>query len=188
MRSKSQPICLGIPSGGICALEASLLTSNICKLILYEPLSVPFAGSPVYREGFIDRLEMLLEAGDRDAVLTDFYHEIAGMDSEEIEQVKTSPLWPERLAIASTLPRELRADHQYVFDAQRFAHMYIPTLLLEGGNSRDFEKRGNQILEAALPTSRIQVMPGQGHIAMYTGPDLFIREMLRFITEPGATN
>jgi pimeloyl-ACP methyl ester carboxylesterase len=59
--------------------------------------------------------------------------------------------------------------------------MNAPTLLLLGGDSRDFEKKGVELLSAALPNSRVAAMPGQGHIAMYTAPDLFLREVLAFL-------
>jgi pimeloyl-ACP methyl ester carboxylesterase len=98
--------------------------------------------------------------------------------------VKSSPAWPLRLAISHTLPRELRADENYALDPQRFKDLRIPTLLLEGSDSRAFEKKGNEALAAALPDSRIVVLPGQKHIAMYTAPDLFLQEILEFLIEP----
>jgi hypothetical protein len=35
-------------------------------------------------------------------------------------------------------------------------------------------------VDAALPNSRIVVLPGQGHVAIDTGTDLFTTEVLRF--------
>ncbi|WP_410507494.1 alpha/beta hydrolase [Methanosarcina hadiensis] len=59
--------------------------------------------------------------------------------------------------------------------------MKTPTLLLLGGDSspvyRDFIKQ----IDAALPNSRIVVMPGQQHVAMNTAPELFIAEVARFL-------
>lgn len=175
---------LGHSFGGLCAMEAALLTPNIRKLVLYEPLSISLPGKPVYPEGFIDRLQALVDTGDREEMLTLFYRVIAGLSSQEIEEVKSSSVWPLRLASSHTLPRELRADESYAFDRQRFKDLRIPTLLLEGGNSRAFEKKGNKTLVAALPDSRIAVLPGQKHIAMYTAPDLFLQEILESLIEP----
>jgi pimeloyl-ACP methyl ester carboxylesterase len=53
---------LGHSFGGLCALEAALLTPNIRKLILYEGFPNPYAGSPFYPEGFLRRLDDLLAA------------------------------------------------------------------------------------------------------------------------------
>lgn len=174
---------LGHSYGGLCALEAALLTRNIRKLILYEPFSIPLPGAPVYSEGFLDRLEALLEAGNREGALAAHYYANVGMTPDEFESMKSSPAWPARLAAAETLLRELRADEQYRFDARRLKDLYTPTLLLLGGNSPDTIKDGTSALHAALPNSQIAVLPGQEHIAMYSAPDLFLREVLGFLLE-----
>ena len=73
---------LGHSFGGICALEAALLIPRLRKLVLYEP-PLPVPGVPIYREGIIDRLEALLDAGDRTAVLTTFMREVVRMPEYE---------------------------------------------------------------------------------------------------------
>jgi pimeloyl-ACP methyl ester carboxylesterase len=175
---------LGHSFGGICALEAGLLTRNIRKLVLYEPsISVP--GVPVdYAEGLTDRLQALLDVGDREGVLTTFYNQVTGMSPHEIEQLSSSPAWSARLAITHTLLREMQAEERYNFDAQRFRDLHTPTLLLLGGDSSKYFKEAIEVLRAALPNSRIAIMPGQQHIAMYTAPDLFVSELVQFLLEP----
>jgi len=78
----------------------------------------------------------------------------------------------------------MRAEERYSWDAQRFKHLHTPTLLLLGGDSSPRFKQATGIIDKALPNSRIAVMPGQTHIAMYTAPDLFLREVLTFLTGP----
>jgi pimeloyl-ACP methyl ester carboxylesterase len=173
---------LGHSFGGICALEAALLAQNIHKLVLYEP-PLPLEGVPIYPPGVIERLEALLDAGDREGILTIFIREVVRMPAHEFERFKSSPAWPARLAAAHTLPRELRAHEGYRFDAERFKALNIPTLLLVGGDSPHFFKAAIEALDAALPNSRVVVMPGQQHIAMDTAPDLFGREVLGFLNE-----
>jgi pimeloyl-ACP methyl ester carboxylesterase len=174
---------LGHSFGALCALEAALLTPNIRKLILYEP-AIPFPGAPIYPAGAIDRLQALLDTGNREGVLTTLYREVAGLSPDEIEQFKSSPAWPTRLATAYTLPREARAEEGYYFDAQRFKDLHMPILLLLGGESPSFFKAATQTIEEGLPNSRIAVMPGQQHIAMYTAPDLFLKNVLMFLIGP----
>jgi pimeloyl-ACP methyl ester carboxylesterase len=36
-------------------------------------------------------------------------------------------------------------------------------------------------VHAALPKSRLVVLPGQQHTAMNTAPELFVREVLQFL-------
>jgi pimeloyl-ACP methyl ester carboxylesterase len=171
---------LGHSFGALCALEAALRTRNIHKLILYEP-ALPLPGVTIYPEGAIERLQALLEAGDQEAALTAFYQEVVMLSPEEIEQLRAAPAWSGRVAIAHTLPREAQAEETYHFDAQRFKDLQTPTLLLLGGESPPFLQAATEAIRTALPNSRVAVMPGQQHIAMYTAPDIFLRNILTFL-------
>lgn len=175
---------LGHSFGGLCALEAALLTRNLRKLILYEP-AIPLPGVVLYPEGVIDRMQALLDAGDREGVLITLYRDVVQIPLHEIEQLKASPAWPERVASAHTVLREARAEDQYTFAAQRFKDLLTPTLLLLGGDSPRFIKKATEAVDTALPNSRIAVMPGQQHMAMYSAPDLFVHEVLSFLNDPG---
>jgi pimeloyl-ACP methyl ester carboxylesterase len=173
---------LGHSFAALLALEAALLTQNLCRLILYEPW-ITRPGIPAYPEGYIDRLEAQLEAGDREGVLITHYREDAGLTPDEIEKVKSSPVWSARLATVHTLPREMRAEERYRFDAQRFKDLHTPTLLLLGGESSQVFKESTESVDEALPNSCIAILPGQKHIAMYTAPELFVGEVVQFLGE-----
>jgi len=43
--------------------------------------------------------------------------------------------------------------------------------------------RDAEAVAVALPDSRILILPGQQHIAMYTAPELFAREVVNFLVE-----
>jgi pimeloyl-ACP methyl ester carboxylesterase len=173
---------LGHSFGGLCSLEASLLTGNIRKLVLYEP-PLPLPGKSIIPEGLADRLQALLDDGDHEELLTTFYREAPKIPPQEIEKLKTSPAWPARVETAHTLPREMRALDRYTFDPQRFKDLDTPTLLLLGGDSPSFVKSETALLDATLPNSRIAVMEGQQHIAMDTAPDVFLGEILGFLLD-----
>jgi pimeloyl-ACP methyl ester carboxylesterase len=175
---------LGHSYGAICALEAAQLSRNIRKLVLYEP-PLPSPGVLIYREGIIERLEALLAAGKREELLLTFMGEVVKMPPHELSQIQASPAWPARVAAAHTLPRELRAHEQYQFEANRFKSLTVPTLLMVGGDSPAFFKVAIDTLSATLPNCRATVLTGQQHIAMDTAPDLFTREVLAFLSEPG---
>jgi pimeloyl-ACP methyl ester carboxylesterase len=175
-------ILLGHSFGGLCALEAALLTPHIRKLILYEA-PIPVEAAPDYPDQLIDRLDALLSAGDREAVLTAFMQEIVHMKSNEIELSRSSASWPARVAAAHTLPRELRAQRHYRFAPERFKSLKTPTLFLLGGESPLFFESSAGLLNATLPDCRIVVLPGQGHMAMDTAPDLFVSEVMKFLEE-----
>ncbi len=173
---------LGHSFGGLLTLEAALLTRNIRKLILYG--SVPTPDQPGLSEKIIDRLGALSDAGDREGVLATFYREVAEMSPYEIELLRSSPAWQARLAAAGTLPREVRALGQYVFDPDRFQDLQTPTLLLLGGESSISVKNSAEMVAAALSHSRIALLPGQKQVAMYTAPDLFLQSVLPFLNDP----
>jgi pimeloyl-ACP methyl ester carboxylesterase len=174
---------LGHSFGATCALEVMLRTRNLHRVMLYEP-PVAVAGVTLYPEGLVDRLEALLAAGDREAVLTTFVREVLHMPDDAYQLFRSSAVWPSRVAAAHTLPREIRAHQSYLFDAARFRALATPTLLLLGGDSRPVFRASINVIAAALPASRTVVLPGQQHTAMDTAPDLFAGEVIAFLSEP----
>jgi pimeloyl-ACP methyl ester carboxylesterase len=170
---------LGHSLGAVCALEAALRTQQIRKLILYEPpLRV---GAPLVPEGVLDRLDSLLNQGDREAVVTTVMLEVIRMSGRELEYLRNSSAWKDRLAVAHTLPRELRAIDTFQFDAARFRDLNVPTLLLLGEKSPLPFKASIEALASVLPHSRTVVLAGQQHIAIDTAPDLFAHEVKAFL-------
>ena len=123
---------LGHSYGGVCALEAARLTDAIGRLVLYEA-PVGFVQSPPW---VVDRLQALLDADERDELLALFMREVAGLPAEQIELLRSLPAWEARLAAAHTIPREERANREYVFDADRFRALHVPTLLLQAATAR----------------------------------------------------
>ncbi len=173
---------LGHSIGALCSLEAALLSQNIRRMILYEP-PIPLAGVRNRLEGSVERLQALMDAGDREGVVVTFLREVLNIPSPELALLQSQPAWLAWVAAAHTIPRELRALVQYRFDPKRFKDVSTPILLLLGGNSSLFMKASVDAVNAALPNSRVVVMPGQKHFADQTAPELFLREVLGFLTE-----
>jgi pimeloyl-ACP methyl ester carboxylesterase len=171
---------LGHSYGGICALEAALLTDRISALVLYEP-PMGFLKSPPH---VVDRLQALLDEGRRDELLGYFMQEVAGLPPDQVELMRSLPAWEARLDAADTIPREELASREYVFDPARFRHLNVPTLYLQGGDSSEPFKAAGDALRTALPDCRVVVMSGQRHAAMDTATDLFTAEVLSFLEPP----
>ena len=170
---------LGHSYGALVSLEASLVTPYVRRLILYEPpISI---GVPVYPPGVPERIQALVDAGDPEAGLEVFFREVVRMPDQEFDVYRTLPAWKGRIRLAPTIPRELAIDQSYGFRRERFADFTIPTLLLLGGESPPAFRQAIDMLGAILSTSRIVVMPGQGHVAMDTAPELFLGEVTRFL-------
>src|SRR5918994_4552239 len=179
--SLGEPVnLLGHSYGALVALEAALLTRNVGKLVLYDP-GIELAGEKIYPPEVIERLEALLEAGDRDGVVATTMREVAGLPPETVEYMRSQPAWQARVAAAHTIPRELRAVKAYRLDAERFGDLGVPTLVMSGGDSPVALGKAGEAVDETLPDSRIVVMAGQGHAAMDTGTDLFTTEVFRFV-------
>jgi pimeloyl-ACP methyl ester carboxylesterase len=167
-------------------LPALFIWADVIALLLHLPTKRPdeppmgFLKSP---PSLVHRLEALLAAGERDELLALFLRDVAGLLSDQIELMRSLPAWEARLAAAPTLPREERATREYAFDPDRFRALRVPTLLLLGSESPAVFRAAGEAVQAALPDCRIVVMPGQRHVAMDTGTELFTGEVLRFLGE-----
>ena len=167
----------------ICALEGALRSGRVDRLILYEGGSPIPEGTEMYPSEARDSIRSSLKAGDREGALTTFYRGIAMISPEEIEMLRSLPIWPTRVSLAPTIPHEMRAFESYVsnFDPARLGNLKTPTMILLGGKSPALEKAAAEALDAALPDSQIVVMPHQTHLAHRTAPELFAREVVQFL-------
>jgi pimeloyl-ACP methyl ester carboxylesterase len=182
--SLDEPVnLLGHSYGAICALEAAARSKNLRRLILYEP-PIP-TGVDIYSPAVVNTMRDMLAGGDRDGVVATFMREVPRVPPHELELLRSSPAWQGRVAAAHTIFRELEASNDsYRFDPLKSANVTTPTLLLLGGASPAFFLAAINKVHEALPNSRIVVMPGQQHTAMNTAPELFVREVLDFLTKP----
>lgn len=162
--------------GAHCALEATLLTTAMRRLVLYEP-----ALTAITPPGWLARMENLLAQDRREEVVEALLGELAGLTTEQLEHSKADPSWPGRVAAAHTVVRETRAEDEYRFDPDRFATLGVPTLLLAGSETPADLAASTDALAAALPGTRTVTLAGQGHVAMLTAPELFVAELLGFL-------
>lgn len=172
---------LGHSFGGLLSLEAAMRTTNLRRLILYEPAAF-LPGSGAYGQEILERLEWLLAIGDREQLVSTMLKEVAGLPETTIALLRRQPYWQTRLSVAHTVPRELRADERYRIDPARLRAIRTPTLLLLGGNSPAFYKEGTRLLEKAIPHAQVHEFPGQEHAAMDTAPRLFTDAVLNFLS------
>lgn len=172
---------LGHSYGGVCSLEASILTERMTRLILYEP-PIP-TGAVLYAPEIPVQMQVLIVRGELEAALELMMREVVRMPEHELKVYRQLPAWKVRVALAPTIPRELTIDRTYRFDPGKFANHRVPTLLLLGGDSPEPFSRAVEVVRSALPDSRVVVLPGERHIAMDTNPDLFVDEVVRFLLQ-----
>lgn len=175
---------LGHSYGALCAMEAALRTTNLRKLVLYEP-GFPVEGIEMYPPGTRERFQAFLNQNDREGLLLAVFRDLVEVPERDLALMRAEPVWQARLAAAHTVVREM-ADADYVFDPKRFRSLAVPTLLLVGETSPPVLTKPTERLASVLPNRRVVVMPGQGHVAMRTAPELFLREVIGFLEDPEA--
>jgi pimeloyl-ACP methyl ester carboxylesterase len=180
--SVGQPVnLLGHSYGAVCSLEAARLTESIDKLVLYEPPLPTGEAGPLFGKHMPERLEELLQKGERDTLVELFLRGVVGCTSAEVQALRKSSTWKVRLQAAHTLPREVRMAESYRFDPARFSEVKLPTLFLLGTESPKYMRGSTIVAAAALQHSRVAVLEGQGHAAMTTAPDMFLGNVLAFL-------
>jgi pimeloyl-ACP methyl ester carboxylesterase len=170
--------------GGMCAFGAATLTANVRRLVLYEgwpPVHLEAWASPLE---VLERMDSLLGADDRDAALELLMREVVMMSDDEIAAIRAQPSWPARVAAVHTVPRELRALTSVPFDASTAATISAPTLLIVGSESPDPAASEVDVIAAALPNARIQVLDGHQHVADVLAPELVAEAIISFLEGP----
>jgi pimeloyl-ACP methyl ester carboxylesterase len=162
--------------GATVALGALLATPNIAKLVGYEASP----GISVVPHEYLERIEELVESGEREEALV-YALDLFGLTPDEVEQLRAAPTWPVRVGAAHTVAREVRAEESYELDVDRFRDVAAPALLLLGSESPNWAQDGTERIRNSLPVARIAVLPGQGHAAIMTAPELVADEVTRFL-------
>jgi len=176
--SRPAPVfVLGHSIGGVCAFEAAFLTKKISKLVLYEPPLQDLDHTAV-----ADRMEKMIQDGNREAALLTFLSEIVMISPQEIETMRKRPNWPDRVAGIDIQIREIRALSKYRFDANHARKLRTPTLLLTGSKTASPQlKQAIKSLMDILPDRRMSVFEGQEHNAMDTIPQQFANTVSKFL-------
>ena len=169
-------LLFGHSYGGLVAAGAAARVDGLPGLAVYEgPI-----GGVLADEAWTARFEQRVESGDRDSAMREFMSDIGGYTDAEIEAMQGTPAWQARLAASPTVPRELRAEHEFALDALRLADFTIPTLVLVGSESPDWARRSTQAFAAAIPAAELHTLEGHGHGAAVSGPELVAEEIAGF--------
>jgi pimeloyl-ACP methyl ester carboxylesterase len=173
---------LGHSFGGNVAYAVALDCPDLRRLVLYEGWPTPDPAHRTYDASQLDNLDDLLADGRADEMLRAFYREIAHLPSDEIDWLAASPNWASRVAGAGTITRELRAFAAHEFDPGEAARIAVPVLLLVGEESPDEIRADPEVVAGAMPDARVEVLPGQSHIAHLAAPEAFVAAILAFLS------
>lgn len=146
----------GHSSGAALALETALRLGNkVSKLAMFEaPYNDDLEAQQAWRE-YIRQLTMALEEGrSGDAVA--LFMNVGGMSPEQIEGMRQTPAWPALEAIAPTLAYDHAAilGANGIVPAERAANVWVPTMVMNGGNSFPFMYNTARSLSKAVPNAQ----------------------------------
>lgn len=158
--------------GATCALGAAAGGAPFRRIALYEP-----PGPQTAPREWVDRVTALVAEGRVGRAMVSFLSEIIGLTGEQIEELKAAPLAYDIFSVVTaTLPRE--AEALTSVDLPGAARMVTcPALLLLGATSPAWAGDITRELAAALPAAELVVLPGQGHEAVDSAPELVVREL-----------
>ena len=162
--------------GASLAMGGATLTRNISHLVLYEP-SLGLA----YPEGWIERVEKALAAGDDEAAIVLVLRDVLEFTDDQMAAVRSSPGWVRRVAVAPTVAREARAEAGWVYRQGQFGRITAQTLLLSGSESTPAIKRATHAAAAAITGARTHVLDCHAHIAHRTHPAMVAALVREFI-------
>lgn len=180
IRSVEEPVfMLGHSYGAHVALgAASLIPERVRKLILYEPPTADSLSVETARA-----LEEDARRADWDAFVSRFFTEVAQVPSEELEAIRTSPIWGMLVSGAEPTLSDLHAFRSYDFDPNEFSSLSVPVTFLCGSESPPIQFVTTDALMETLPNASRLELAGQGHDGMYGDPQQFIETVTRAFGE-----
>jgi pimeloyl-ACP methyl ester carboxylesterase len=170
---------VGHSYGAICTLGAAL-RNPVPRLVIYEP---PLnCGGSIAGE-FLEPYKRALAEGNLDGALDIGLSHFTRLPAPVIAALRVSKAWPRLRTLAPSWTRELEAMDTLDPTVDRYAALTCPILMLVGSLSPEHPLRNaSRALAAVLPTARVEMLEGQGHVAMRNAPELVAWLIEGFLT------
>jgi pimeloyl-ACP methyl ester carboxylesterase len=167
---------IGHSFGGRVGLGAALDPGHLRRLVVYEG-APPAAQRPYQAADLTARLRTVLADRGPEALLGAFLAEVIGMSAAELEAYRTNPVWPQRVAAAPTILRELDGDASPAASLEQLARVRLPVLQLLGSDSAPPFRAAAEALHARLAHGRLVLIDGARHAAHHSHADRFVAEV-----------
>ncbi len=157
-------VCLvGHSFGAICALGAAM-AMRVRRLVLYEP-PLPIGGL-IAGEDF-EPYCSAIDEGRLDDALEIGLRKFVRLPEARIHGMRQAHSWRELTSFLPTFRRELKAMDDLPSCTCHYAGITCPTLLITGSESPAHPyKHAINALAETLPSSRVAILDGQGHMGM----------------------
>jgi pimeloyl-ACP methyl ester carboxylesterase len=156
----------GHSSGAVLALEAAH-TRAITKLALYEPPFILDTSRPQLPKNYVAHLNELVSTGRRGDAVEYFMTAAVGVPDGIVTQMRQSPMWAGMEKAAHTLAYDgqIMGDNMagHPLQAEHWASVTLPTLVMDGGASEAWAHHAVQALTDVLPDARRRTLEGQTH-------------------------
>jgi pimeloyl-ACP methyl ester carboxylesterase len=153
----------GHSSGAMLALETALAGHAIRKLALYEPPLVLTDERPPMPPDLEKELIRLLQAGQRSEAVEVFLTRGVAMPGAMVAGMKNASAWRSLVALAHTLPYDVRLTSDAHGLVARARHLTTPTTILHGEGSPAWMRSGVAELARAIPGARSVALSRQIH-------------------------
>ncbi len=176
--------------GALVCLEAMWQTEKLHSVMLYEP------PMPLYeridgvdpRKPLIRTMAELLAKGEIDEMITLYLRDFLGSSPEAVERQKTNPkAWGRWRSMAPTVPRELSLVSDYEFDPAKYVNFKSSLAVMVGGTSRPGMLRAAERIRGGIAGTEIVELPGEGHSAMTSSPEMFASAVMTFFNGANQT-
>jgi pimeloyl-ACP methyl ester carboxylesterase len=149
--------------GALCSIRAVERGARLGRMVLYEP---PIA----VRGERVRGLDRLVAEGRLDEALERFLA-AAGAPPDQLELIRSSPAWAVLLDAVPALPREMAAAREWQNPA---GPIEVATLFLLGAETDGpVYLDGLDELHAAFTDLRLELIPGQRHVAHVFAAEAF---------------
>ena len=152
--------------GAWIALGATQHTDNVRRLVVYSP-----GFGARYPEGALDRIEAATDRDDLDTALHVLLTDVIGMKVEDVEFMRASPVWQNRIDNAGTIARECRADESFLeTHGDLLGNVGVPVRVVSGAVNAEEKREHAAEIARRLPDAELVEMEGEGHAAHHTAP------------------
>jgi pimeloyl-ACP methyl ester carboxylesterase len=157
----------GHSSGAALVLEATRALPGLTKLALYEPPFIVDSSRPPLPADYVEHLFELTAADKREEIVEYFMTRGAGIPAEWVDGMKQGPHWNDSVALAHTVAYDGAVVAANMagnpLPAQWSTEIAVPTLVLDGGNSPDWQRESVRQLAGLLPHAQRVTIEGYDH-------------------------
>lgn len=158
---------LGHSSGAVLALRAAAAGVPMTRLAVYEAPFITDDSRPPVPTDYVEHLDALIAEDKREEAAIYFMTAAVGMPPEMVEGIRAAGYLAMTTPVAHTIAYDgrimgatMRGNPLAVDPWQRIA---VPTLVMAGGASMEYMRKGARELTAIIPDARMKVLAGQDH-------------------------